>query len=241
MADRLQTPVIMLTDLDLGMNEHICDELEWDESRRYDRGKVMSADDLVNAKEKWGRYLDVDGDGIAYRTIPGVHAEKGAYFNRGTSRNEYAAYTEKGEDYQRNMERLDVKWASTPQHLPKPITTERDESNTIGIIHFGTSLEATHEAIDLLSAAGHTANDLRVLAFPFHQEVETFIEQHEQVFIVEQNRDAQFKTLIVNELEIAPKRLKSILHYNGDPISAKKIVAGVNAALANKDASANVA
>ena len=245
-ADRLQTPVIMLTDLDLGMNEHICDELVWDEDRSYDRGKVMSAEDLVNTKEKWGRYLDVDGDGITYRTIAGAHADKGAYFNRGTSRNEYAVYTENGADYQRNMERLEVKWATAPQHLPKPIITQRDTANKIGIIHFGTSLAATHEAIDELSGAGHTINDLRVLAFPFHSEVEAFIEQHDQVFIVEQNRDAQLKMLIVNELEIAPKSLKSILHYNGDPISARKIVAGMIAvlehpSLGKNDASAKVA
>lgn len=240
-ADRLQTPVIMLTDLDLGMNEHICDELVWDENRSFDRGKIMSAEDLINSEEKWGRYLDVDGDGITYRTIPGTHAEKGAYFNRGTSRNEYAVYTEKGDDYQRNMERLEVKWATAPQHLPKPVVTERDSANKIGIIHFGTSLAATHEAIDELSAAGHIANDLRIVAFPFHPEVEAFIEQHNQVFIVEQNRDSQLKTLIVNELEIAPKSLKSILHYNGDPISARKIVAGVHAVLESHSASVNVA
>ena len=240
-ADRLQTPVIMLTDLDLGMNEHICDELVWDKDRSYDRGKVMSADDLVNAKEKWGRYLDVDGDGIPYRTIPGTHAEKGAYFTRGTSRNEYAAYTEKGADYQRNMERLTVKWATAPQHLPKPIITERDANHRIGIIHFGTSLEAAHEACDMLASSGHTVNDLRVLAFPFHQEVNDFIEQHDTVFIVEQNRDAQLKTLVVNELEVAPKSLNSILHYNGDPISARMIAANITSALEEKDSSANVA
>jgi 2-oxoglutarate ferredoxin oxidoreductase subunit alpha len=240
-ADRLQTPVIMLTDLDLGMNEHICDELVWDENRRYDHGKVMSAEDLDNTKEKWGRYLDVDGDGIPFRTIPGIHAEKGAYFNRGTSRNEYAVYTEKGSDYQRNMERLEVKWATAPQHLPRPIITERDSANKIGIIHFGTSLAATHEAIDELSAKGYTANDLRVLAFPFNDQVEAFIEQHEHVFIVEQNRDAQLRKLIVNELEIAPKSLKSVLHYNGDPISARKIVAAVSAVLERSGAAANVA
>jgi 2-oxoglutarate ferredoxin oxidoreductase subunit alpha len=240
-ADRLQTPVIMLTDLDLGMNEHICDELVWDDNRLYDLGKIMTAEDLDNATEKWGRYLDVDGDGIPYRTIPGTHAEKGAYFNRGTSRNEYAVYTENGTDYQRNMERLEVKWASAPKHLPKPIITERNATNAIGIIHYGTSLAATHEAIDELSAQGHTANDLRVLAFPFHAEVEAFIERHKHVFIVEQNRDAQLKTLIVNELEIAPKSLKSVLHYNGDPISARKIVAGITDILENQDTSANVA
>jgi len=240
-ADRLQTPVIMLTDLDLGMNEHICDDLEWDENRSYDRGKVMSAEDLVNAKERWGRYLDVDGDGIPYRTIPGTHAEKGAYFTRGTSRDEYAVYTENGDEYQRNLERLEVKWATAPQHLPKPVITERDGAKKIGIIHFGTSLEATHEAIDVLSKQGHVANDLRVLAFPFNQQVDEFIEQHDVVFVVEQNRDAQLKTLLVNELEIAPKSLKSVLHYNGDPISARKIVAEINTVLDNTSTSSNVA
>ena len=240
-ADRLQTPVIMLTDLDLGMNEHICDDLVWDENRSFDRGKVMSAEDLENATEKWGRYLDVDGDGIPYRTIPGTHAEKGAYFNRGTSRNEYAAYTEKGADYQRNMERLEVKWATAPQYLPKPIITQRDSSQKIGIIHFGTSLEATHEACDMLADDGLIANDLRILAFPFHDEVDDFIEAHDQVFVVEQNRDSQMKSLLVNELEVAPKSLKSVLHFNGDPISARKIHSEISELLAQSNASASVA
>jgi len=240
-ADRLQTPVIMLTDLDLGMNEHICDDLVWDESRSFDRGKVMSAEDLENTTQKWGRYLDVDGDGIPYRTIPGTHAEKGAYFNRGTSRNEYAAYTEKGDDYQRNMERLEVKWATAPQHLPKPIITERDSANKIGIIHYGTSLEATHEACDILSRDGNIANDLRVVSFPFHDEVNDFVEAHDRVFVVEQNRDAQMKTLLVNELEIAPKKLESVLHFNGDPISARKIVTEIAKQLEQNNSSVNVA
>lgn len=222
MAERLQTPIIMLTDLDLGMNEHICDELEWDDSRSFDRGKVMSAEDLDKA-EKFGRYLDVDGDGIPFRTIPGTHPEKGAYFNRGTSRDEYAIYTEKGEVYQRNMERLLVKWKTIPKHLPVPIEITRDKSNGVGIIHFGTSLASTHEAVDQLKAEGSTVNDLRIVAFPFHQEVQTFIEKHDTVFVVEQNRDAQMKTLLVNELSIDPNLLHSVLHYNGDPIDAKTI------------------
>lgn len=229
-ADRLQTPVIMLTDLDLGMNEHICDDLTWDDSRSYDRGKVLSANDLENI-ERFGRYLDVDGDGITYRTVPGTHAEKGAFFTRGTSRDEYAAYTEKGEAYQRNMERLEVKWATAPEHLPKPIETTRDSANRIGVIHFGTSLEATHEALDKLANDGHIANDLRILAFPFQAQVLAFIEQHDQVFVIEQNRDAQFKTLLVNELQLNPKRLHSVLHFNGDPISAVNVRAGIDAIL----------
>ncbi len=230
-AERLQTPVIMLTDLDLGMNEHICDELVWDDARSFDRGKVLSADELESGA-RFGRYLDVDGDGIPYRTIAGTHPEKGAFFTRGTSRDEYAAYTEKGEAYQRNMERLAVKWATAPTYLPKPVLTERDSNQRIGVIHFGTSHEATREALESLAAAGHTANDLRVLAFPFHEEVNAFIEAHDQVFVVEQNRDAQFKSLLVNELEINPKSLISVLHYNGDPISARVIHDTIEAHLA---------
>ncbi len=225
-ADRLQTPVIMLTDLDLGMNEHICDELEWDDSRSYDRGKVLNAQDLEKI-ERFGRYLDVDGDGIPYRTVAGTHAEKGAFFTRGTSRDEYAVYTEKGEAYQRNMERLEVKWATAPKYLPKAIETRRDEANSLGVIHFGTSLEATHETLDVLSKEGRPANDLRILAFPFGDDVKAFIDKHAQVVIVEQNRDAQLKSLIVNELQIDPNRLHSVLHYNGDPISARQIRIGL--------------
>lgn len=221
-AERLQTPVIMLTDLDLGMNEHICDDLEWDDSRAFDRGKVLTADDLDNMG-RFGRYLDMDGDGIPNRTIPGTHAEKGAFFTRGTSRDEYAVYTEKGEAYQRNMERLLVKWKTAPEHLPKPEITHRGTGTSIGVIHYGTSMAATHEALDQMSANGVLANDLRILAFPFSDEVLEFIEQHDQVFVVEQNRDAQMKTLLVNELEVAPRDLQSVLEFNGDPISAPQI------------------
>ncbi|MFT5571477.1 MAG: 2-oxoglutarate ferredoxin oxidoreductase subunit alpha [Cryomorphaceae bacterium] len=228
-ADRLQTPVIMLTDLDLGMNEHICDELEWDDQRAYDRGKIISTEELERNTERWGRYLDVDGDGIPYRSLPGAHPERGAYFNRGTSRDEYAVYTENGEVYERNMQRLEVKWATAPQHLPKPIETIRDTNNSIGIIHFGTSMEAVHESIDIMGP--ESANDLRILAFPFHQEVADFVQQHDTVFVVEQNRDAQLKTLLVSELEIDPKRLHSVLHYNGDPISARSVLRGLDKVL----------
>lgn len=222
-AERLQTPVIMLTDLDLGMNEHVCDELEWDENRSYDRGKVYSAEDLDKI-EKFGRYLDVDGDGIPYRTIPGTHPEKGAFFTRGTSRDEYAVYTENGNVYHANMERLIKKWKTAPQHLPKPVETTRNERNSIGVIHFGTSMEATHEALDMLTESGQTANDLRIRAFPFQSQVKEFIEKHDTVFVVEQNRDAQFKTLLVNELEINPAQLHSVLQFNGDPISALGVI-----------------
>ena len=238
-ADRLQTPVIMLTDLDLGMNEYLVDELEWDDAREYDKGKVLDAQQLDEV-ERFGRYLDVDNDGIPFRTIPGTHADKGAFFTRGTSRDEYAIYTEKGEVYERNMTRLSKKWKTAPQHLPKPVQTIVAKDAAIGIIHFGTSCAAVKESIDQLSAKGQKVNDLRVLAFPFHDDVLDFIESHKRIFIVEQNRDAQFKTLLVNELEIDPKRLESILHFNGDPISARLITEVISQKLVS-NSSANVA
>ena len=224
----------MLTDLDLGMNEHICDELEWDDSHAYDRGKVYSKEDLDKI-ERFGRYLDSDDDGIPYRTIPGTHPEKGAFFTRGTSRDEYAVYTEKGEVYEANMKRLIKKWETTPQHLPKPIETTRNDKNTVGVIHFGTSMQATEEAMDMLEADGQLANDLRILAFPFQAQVKEFIEKHDTVFVVEQNRDAQFKTLLVNELDINPAELHSVLQFNGDPISARGVIREMRAVLGGAD------
>lgn len=238
-ADRLQTPVIMLTDLDLGMNEYLVDELEWDDAREYDKGKVLNAQQLDEI-ESYGRYLDVDDDGIGYRTIAGTHAEKGAFFTRGTSRNEYAVYTEKGEIYEQNMIRLSKKWKTAPQYLPKPVQAGNAKESSLGIIHFGTSCAAVKEAIDRLSENNQKINDLRVLAFPFHDEVLDFINAHERIFVVEQNRDAQFKTLLVNELELDPKRLESILHFNGDPISARLIIKIIDEKLI-ANSSANVA
>lgn len=241
-AERLQTPVIMLTDLDLGMNEHICDELEWDDNREYDRGKVYSVEEL-DKLERFGRFVDSDGDGITYRTIPGRHPEKGVYFTRGTSRDEWGVYTEKGEEYEKNMRRLQRKWANTPQYLPEPVIKIRDKSASIGVIHFGTSKDSTHEAIDRLAQQGYIANDLRVLAFPFHQSVLDFIEQHDTIFVVEQNRDAQLRSLLINELEINPSKLQRVLHFNGDPISARAIyeimIAELSAASPNKAANDN--
>ena len=237
-ADRLQTPVIMLTDLDLGMNEYLVDELEWDDTHKYDKGKVLNAEQLDEV-ERFGRYLDVDDDGIPFRTVPGTHPDKGAFFTRGTSRDEYAIYTEKGEAYERNMIRLSKKWQTAPQYLPKPIVSKNKDAS-IGVIHFGTSKSAVKEALDILADNGHKINDLQVLAFPFHAQVLEFIETHERIFVVEQNRDAQFKSLLVNELELDPKRLESILHFNGDPISARLISDVIDQEL-SKAKSTNVA
>ncbi|MFT5603688.1 MAG: 2-oxoglutarate ferredoxin oxidoreductase subunit alpha [Paracoccaceae bacterium] len=221
LAETLQTPIIMLTDLDLGMNDTLSEPLTWDDGRQYKRGKVLTADELENLSERFGRYLDVDGDGIPYRTYPGTHPTKGAFFTRGTSRDEYAVYTEDGDEYEDNMQRLLTKWETAKSLVPAPEIV--GEGNSVGVIHFGTSRDATMEAIDYLGDEGIRVDSLRIRAFPFNQQVEDFIEQHDTVFVVEQNRDAQLRSLLVNECEVPPKQLLSVLNYNGTPITARQI------------------
>jgi 2-oxoglutarate ferredoxin oxidoreductase subunit alpha len=219
-AERLQTPIIMLTDLDVGMNDCMSGPLKWDDSRTYDRGKVLDADQL-DALEEYGRYLDVDGDAITYRTLPGTHPSKGAFFTRGTSRDEYARYTEKGDAYERNMHRLTRKWQNAPKYLPEPIVTGSD--NPIGLICYGTSDASTREAMDQLSTAGFNVDLLRLRSVPFHDAVTEFIDSHEQIFVIEQNRDAQMRTVMISELNCLPTKLVSVLHFDGTPISADTI------------------
>ena len=221
LAEQLQTPIIMLSDLDLGMNDTQSDPLEWDDTRTYQRGKVLSAEDLDNLKEKFGRYLDVDGDGIPYRTYPGTHPTKGSFFTRGTSRDEYAIYTEDGAEYVKNMDRLIKKWNTAKRYVPAPEITLRDGGSSVGVLHFGTSMDATMEAIDYLAEDGIAVDSCRIRAFPFSKAVEDFIEQHDTVFVIEQNRDAQMRSLLVNECQIDPKHLLSILNYDGMPITAR--------------------
>ncbi len=222
LAERLQTPVIVMTDLDLGMNENMSPPLEWDDSRQYDRGKVLDAAGLESAAQ-WGRYLDVDGDGICYRTLPGTHANKGAYFTRGTSRDEFAKYTEEGDIYVRNMQRLQRKWETTKGIVPKPEIFKATQSTKKALLYFGTSAHSTREALDILAQEGAYFDALRLRAFPFSAEVVDFIETHDEVYIIEQNRDAQLRTLILAELGASPDKLKSILNYDGAPITAATI------------------
>lgn len=227
LAETLQTPVIMLTDLDLGMNDNMSEPLSWEDGRQYKRGKVLSEEQLENMGERFGRYLDVDGDGIPYRTYPGTHSTKGAFFTRGTSRDEYAVYTEDGSEYERNMQRLLKKWETAKDTVPAP--EQIGSGNAVGVIHFGTSADSTMEAIDYLAEEGVKVDSLRIRAFPFNKDVEDFIENHDTVFVIEQNRDAQMKTLLVNECEVSPKDLISILNYDGMPITARKIRERINA------------
>ncbi|MBL4827809.1 MAG: 2-oxoacid:acceptor oxidoreductase subunit alpha [Spongiibacteraceae bacterium] len=229
LSEQLQTPVIMLSDLDLGMNDSMSDPLEWSDERQYQRGKVFNEDELEKMTERFGRYLDSDGDGIPYRTYPGTHPTKGAFFTRGTSRDEYAVYTEDSGEYVANMERLLKKWETAKGYVPAPeIINANKGGGAVGLIHFGTSMNATLEAVDYLVEGGLLVDSCRIKAFPFNQEIENFIEQHETVFVIEQNRDAQMRSLLVNECEVDPKRLIRILNYDGMPITARFIQQKVN-------------
>jgi 2-oxoglutarate ferredoxin oxidoreductase subunit alpha len=222
LADRLQTPVFVLTDLDIGMNERLCEPFTWDDTKKLDRGKVMTAEDLTAGKT-FGRYLDVDGDGIPYRTYPGTHPSKGAFFTRGTSKNRFARYSEEGADYADNMERLLKKFHTARNLVPAPVIRPAAEPTRIGAIYYGSTSSAMHEAWDRLGEQGVHLDLLRVRGFPFNDEVKDFIAAHDQVFVVEQNRDAQLRLLLINELEIDPAKLVRVLHYDGTPITARFI------------------
>jgi 2-oxoglutarate ferredoxin oxidoreductase subunit alpha len=226
LADRLQTPIFVMTDLDIGMNQRLCKPFVWDDARRYDTGKVMTAEELEAGKD-FGRYKDVDGDGIPWRTLPGTHPTKGSFFTRGTTRNPYAQYSERGPDYIYNMERLQKKFRTAADLVPQPMVRQAAQPSRHGVIYFGSTSPAMREALDVLEAEGVHLDAMRLLAFPFPQSVADFIEAHDKVFVVEQNRDGQMQSLLVNELEIDPKRLPKVLHYDGTPITARFIAAAI--------------
>jgi 2-oxoglutarate ferredoxin oxidoreductase subunit alpha len=223
LAEQLQTPIMLMTDLDLGMNDHVSPALVWDDKREFKRGKVLTAEDL-EAMPKFGRYLDSDGDGIPYRTYPATHPTKGSYFTRGTSRDEYAVYTEDGNAYKRNMDRLMVKWETAKNMVPAPQFYQQKSKNENGLLFFGTSQYAVEESLDLLKEENMAMDAMRVRAFPFSDAVLDFIKSHERIFVIEQNRDAQMKSLIMIELQIDPAKLISILNYDGMPITANHII-----------------
>ncbi|GAA0725002.1 2-oxoacid:acceptor oxidoreductase subunit alpha [Dokdonella soli] len=228
LADRLQTPIFVMSDLDIGMNQRLCAPFTWDDTRQYDRGKVMSAIELEAGKD-FGRYKDVDGDGIPYRTYPGAHPSRGAYFTRGTSRDPYARYSERGSDYVYNMQRLLTKFDSAKAMVPQPLLREAKHKTRYGAIHFGSTGPAMDEAITVLEASGMHLDTLRIRAFPFADSVAGFVAAHERVFVVEQNRDSQLRSMLVNEFGIDPARLVPILHYDGTPITARFIAGAIGA------------
>jgi 2-oxoglutarate/2-oxoacid ferredoxin oxidoreductase subunit alpha len=222
-AERLQTLVFVMLDLDIGMNAHLTAPFHWDNSRAYDRGKVLSGEELETARE-FGRYNDVDGDGIPYRTLPGTHPTRGAYFTRGTSRDRFARYTEESGPYVDNMERLLRKFETARNLLPRPVLKPAAKPARVGVIHYGSTAPAMDEAQALLAHDGLHVDTLRIRAFPLALEVAEFARDHDQVFVVEQNRDAQMRTLMTTDLELAPAQLTSILHFGGMPITARFIV-----------------
>ncbi len=221
-ADRFQSTVFVLLDLDIGMNDWLCEPFEWDDSKRMDRGKVMTAEMLESGRE-FGRYLDVDGDGVPFRTYPGTHPNKGAFFTRGTSRDRFAKYSESGAVYVDNMERLLRKFETAKQYVPHPVEKKAARTTPYGVIYYGSSSAAMQEALAALQADGIHLDAMRIRAFPFHDDITRFIEAHDTVFIVEQNRDAQLRTLVMNECNIDPAKLVPVLHFDGTPITARFI------------------
>lgn len=219
-AESLQTPVIVMSDLDIGMNDWMVPELRARENYQPDRGKVLDADALEEV-ERFYRYMDSDGDGIPYRTLPGQSA-KGAYFTRGSGHNRFGGYTEDSAEYKDVVDRLLVKWETARKSLPSPVETNQRFASA-GIIAYGSSDGAVREAIARLAAEGHVVDYLRVRAFPFHDDVRKFIERFDTVFVVEQNRDAQLRTMLINDLDVAGDILKPVLHYDGSPITAASI------------------
>jgi len=226
LADRLQTPVFLMTDLDIGMNQRLCEPFNWDPARTLDRGKVITAEEL-EAGKPFGRYQDVDGDGIAYRSYPGTHPSRGAYFTRGTTKDANARYSERGADYLENVHRLQRKFNTAKSLVPQPVLTPASHPTRIGAIYFGSTSPSMREAIERLAGRGLAVDLLRLRAYPFPDSVLEFIDQHDQVFVVEQNRDAQMRSLLVNEFDLDPARLIPILHYEGTPITARYIARAI--------------
>ena len=224
LAERLQTPVLVVSDLDIGMNDWMCRDLKWDDSYRPDRGKILSHDEIAGL-ERFYRYLDKDGDGIPYRTLPGVHA-KGSYFTRGSGHSQYGVYTEDSAEYQLVLDRLMKKWATAKKLVPRAVI-DATAASEIAIVSLGSCDGAIREAIDVLKTRGVTVNYMRVRSFPFTEDVERFLSMHEVIFVVEQNRDAQFRALLTLETAVEKAKLRSLLHYDGLPISSTFIVEGV--------------
>lgn len=224
LAERLQTPIIVLLDLDVGMNDWMCRDLQWDDNYRPDRGKILGKEDLEKI-EKFYRYLDKDEDGITYRTFPGVHP-KGAYFTRGSGHTQFGTYTEDSADYQLVLDRLVRKFATAKRYMPKPVVTG-DGKSRAAIVSIGSCDGAVREALDVIEARGVHLDYMRVRAFPFDEEVEKFLADHEIIYVVEQNRDAQLKSLLMLETRVEKSKLRSLLHYSGLPVSSNFIVDGV--------------
>lgn len=237
LSDFFQTTVFVMLELDIGMQEWLSEPFKWKEDRKLNRGKIITYEDLEAGKE-FGRYLDVDGDAVPYRTLPSTHPTKGSYFTRGSSHDRYARYSEKGDDYTDGMNRLLRKWETMKSHVPAPIRRDAKRRTPDGVIYMGSTDPAMAEALVALEKEGVHLDAMRVRAFPFAHEVFDFIRDHEQVFVVEQNRDGQLKSLLVNEGGVHPARLVSMLHFDGTPITARFITRSIADKLKSGQASA---
>jgi 2-oxoglutarate ferredoxin oxidoreductase subunit alpha len=235
LADRLQTPIFVMTDLDIGMNQRLCQPFDWDDNRSYDRGKVMSAQELEAGRD-FGRYKDVDGDGIPWRTLPGTHPNKGSYFTRGTTRDPYARYSERGPDYIYNMERLMRKFQTAAGLVPQPLLRQAVKPTRWGVIYYGSTAPAMEESFAQLAALDLHFDGLRLRAYPFPQSIKNFIDAHDKVLVVEQNRDGQMRTLLIHEFDLNPAHVLPVLHYDGTPITARFITSAIQGHLAALDA-----
>ena len=233
LAERLQTLIFLMSDLDLGMNSHVTEPFEWDEKRSYDRGKVLNTKQ-VEEIENWGRYKDIDGDGIGYRTIPGTHPTKGSYFTRGSSHDEYAKYSESREVYIRMIDRIKLKWETAKTLMPKAELYQRSYKSDLGMVFYGTSTHSSLEAIAALKKKKIVVDALRIRSFPFGEDVKEFIAHHKKIFVVDQNNQGQMRMLLINELEIHPKKLFKVLDYDGFPITAQTIIDSIESQLGRR-------
>jgi 2-oxoglutarate ferredoxin oxidoreductase subunit alpha len=242
LAELLQTPIMVMSDLDIGMNDWMTDPFTWDDSKEQSRGKVLSAEQLEAFKtvkgKPWGRYLDVDGDAIPYRTLPGTHPSMGSFFTRGTSHDEYARYTEDGRIHARVIDRIRRKFDTAATVVPKPEVDIRDKNAKTGIIYFGATRPAVLEGLDELERAGVRINAMRLKAFPFNEDVKAFCAAHDQIFVLEQNRDAQMRSLLITEADIPAAKLIPMLSYDGMPTTAAFVRKAVLALLHPEKAAA---
>ncbi|MGI9384254.1 MAG: 2-oxoacid:acceptor oxidoreductase subunit alpha [Methyloligellaceae bacterium] len=230
LAERLQTPVIVMSDLDIGMNDWVTDPLAWDDAHAHDRGKVLDAETL-EALEDFGRYKDVDGDAIPYRTLPGTHPTKGAFFTRGSSHDPYATYTEDGRVNAENLDRLHRKFEKAATLMPKPVIRRRGRKTKLAVLNYGSTEPAVREALDLLELEGYQVNALRLRSFPFPADVAAFVAAHDRVFVVEQNRDAQMRSLLITEAGLPPEKLIPVLNYDGMPLTAAFVKSKLQSAI----------
>ena len=223
LADELQTPVLVLSDLELGMNEFMSDGLEWDDEYQPKKGKVLDAEALKRLEGPFHRYMDKDGDGITSRTLPFTFETKGANLTRGSGHDRFGRYTEDGELYQDNMDRISRKFETAKSMLPAPEIHLRGKSSEMGIIFLGVMGEPLREALDILEAESVLIDALRVRAFPFSQEVRSFCDERSKVFVLDQNRDGQLRSLLMIEEGLSPDLIVSLRTYDGMPATALEL------------------